>query len=230
MEMVPLTATARAKETAATLRRKGQVPCVLYGNEVQNSPLQCVYNDLFKAYVKAGESTLVELDAGGKKVPVLFHAVQFDVVSNRIAHVDFYAVNLKKEIEAHVPIHFEGESLAVKELAAIFVAVQDHVVVRCLPTALPHHIPVSLEKLAKIHDSILVSDLKMPAGVTVKDDPTAVIATVQEQRKEEEIAPPVAGVPAEGEAAAPAEGEAAAPAEGEAPAKEEKKGGKKEKD
>ncbi|MDD5751759.1 MAG: 50S ribosomal protein L25 [Candidatus Peribacteraceae bacterium] len=228
MEMIPLKATARSSDVSANdLRRKGGVPCVLYGNEVKNAVLQCAVNELTKVYVKAGESTLVELDLDGKKVPVLFHALQFEPASGIIAHVDFYAVNLKKEIEAPVPIRLTGTSLAVKELAGVLVTVQNHVTVRCLPTALPHALEASLEKLTQIHDVITVADLVLPAGVKVQDAPETVLATVQEQRKEEEVQP---AAPAEGavaaEGAAPAEGAAAAPAEGEsaAPAKKEKKG------
>ena len=71
---------------------------------MKNVSLQCAYNDIYKAYASAGRSTLIDLDADGKKVPVLFHKLQFDPVSDKITHVDFYAVDMKKEIEAEVPI------------------------------------------------------------------------------------------------------------------------------
>jgi large subunit ribosomal protein L25 len=234
MDMVPLKATARTAEVSPKdLRKRNSVPCVLYGNEVKNTMVQCGENELLKVYVKAGESTLVELDVDGKKVPVLFHALQFEPVSGRISHVDFYAVNLKKEIEAPVPVRFSGESLAVKELAGIFVTVQHHVTVRCLPTALPHELEASMTKLANLHDVLKVSDLIVPAGVKVKDPADTVIATVQEQRKEEEILPTPEAAAATAEGAAPAEGaegsEGAAgeKAEGAEPSKDKKE--KKEK-
>jgi large subunit ribosomal protein L25 len=239
MEMVPLRATARTQEKSAKeVRRGGAVPCILYGNEVKNTALQCGVNDIAKAFARAGESTLVDLEVDGKKVPVLFHAIQFEPVSGRIMHVDFYAVNLKKEIETPVPVRFTGEAPAVKELSAVFVAVQNHVTVRCLPTALPHDLEAPCGKLVQLHAVLTVADLIVPANVKIKDAPSTVLATVQEQRKEEEIVPVAAAVPAEGEvAAAPAaEGEegveGAKPTEAKepAPAKDEKKEkkGKKE--
>lgn len=230
MEMVALKATARGKQTPKELRRANGVPCVLYGNEVKNTQVECVSIELTKAFTKAGENTLVDLDIDGKKVPVLFHELQYDPITGRITHVDFYAVNLKKEIETHVPLRFTGESLAVKDFAAVIVTVQNHVTVRCLPMALPHDIEVTLAKLAQVHDAVKVSDLTVPAGVTIVDLPETVIVIAQEQRKEEEVvvAPTAAeGVPAEGAAAgaegAPAAEGAAAPAAA-APAKKEKKG------
>ncbi|MEI8230005.1 MAG: 50S ribosomal protein L25 [Candidatus Peregrinibacteria bacterium] len=211
--MVPLKASARdLKVSPGDIRRSNAVPCVIYGNDVANTALSCVANEITKAYTKAGESTIVELELGDKKIPVLFHAVQFEPVSGRIHHVDFYAVNLKKEIEAPVALRFTGESLAVKELSAIFVSVQSHVTVRALPMDLPHDLEAPLSVLAKIHDVIKVSDLILPKGVQVKDQADTVLATVQEQRKEEVVvvAAPVVGA----EGAAPVAGaEGAAPAD-----------------
>ena len=115
MQTVPLTAAARNKDVKAKdLLRENQVPCIMYGNDVENTMLQCVYNEIYKVYATAGASTLVELDVSGKKVPVLFHSLTFDPVSDRITHVDFYAVDMKKEIEAQVPIRFQGEAPAVR--------------------------------------------------------------------------------------------------------------------
>ncbi len=118
-----------------------------------------------KAYVQAGESTLVELDMDGKKLPVLFHRIDFDPVSDRIAHVDFYAVNMKEELEAPVSIRFEGESPAVKDLSAIIVTALDTVTVRCLPTNLPQNLSVDLSKLTEFGATLTIADITLPTMV-----------------------------------------------------------------
>ena len=188
MDTVLLEAKNRQEGVSAkTLRLGGDVPCVLYGNDTENISLQCPLRDLTKVYQKAGESTLVELDIGGKKTNVLIHAVQFDSLRDEITHIDFYAVDMKKEIEANVPIHFVGVSPAVKDLSGVMVTALDHVTVKCLPTNLPHAIDAHLEKLVEFTDAITVADLVIPEGVTVLQDPETMIATVQEPRKEEEV-------------------------------------------
>ncbi len=225
-QLMTLAAQARAAgKKARELRREGLVPCVLYGNEAENTPLQCEYNAVLKTYEQAGESTLVELDAAGKKIPVLFHMVDFDPVTDRISHVDFYAVNMKKEIETYVPVRFTGEAPAVKELGGVLVTVLDHVTVRCLPADLPHEVHADISSLKEFDDHLTVADLVLPERVTVVEPAQQVIASAQEPRRIEEETP---AAPAEGEAAA-AEG-AAAPAEGAegAEKKAEKKTEKKE--
>lgn len=218
MQTIPLKATARAKDKkAAAIRKEGFVPCVVYGNEIkENLSIQCEYNEIRKVYTQAGESTIVDLDIGDKKIPVLFHDMEMESLHNKISHVDFYALNMKKEIETNIPLHIVGESLAVKDLSAILVTVKDHVAVRCLPADLPHQIEVSIESLKEFHDQITVADLKAPKGVTIDEEPETVLLTVQEPRKEEEPLPAATDTPAEGAegAAAPAAegGEGAAPA------------------
>ena len=219
MDMVALSASARSTQASAKqIRHQGQVPCVVYGN-IENTQVQCEENALKKAFVKAGESSLVEIDFDGKKIPVLFHAIDFDPVSDRFRHVDFYAVDMKKEVEAPVSIRLEGESLAVKDMAAIIVTALDTVTVRCLPAKLPHDLPVDLGKLTDFGSTITIADIKVPEGVTIVEPPETVLVLAQQPREEEKEEAPVAA--AEGEAAA-AGAEGAAPAEG-AAASEAKK-------
>ena len=221
MDMIPLKAQVRdASAKPRKMRRDGRVPCVLYGNKIAAVSISCEERELHRVFAKAGESTLVELDMGEKKVPVLFKAITFEPVSGREEHADFYVVDMKQEIETQVPVHFEGEAPAIKEQGGIFVTAYEHVTVRCLPSDLPHNLTVDISGLVELHSSVSVKDLKLPKGVKVMEDPATVLATVQEPRKEEEIAPPAAeAVPVEG--AAPVEGAPAATAEA-APAAAEK--------
>ncbi len=213
MDMVTLSTATRSTDISARqLRRTGVVPCVVYGNKTENVSFQCEVVALTKAYTRAGESTLVELDLGGKKVPVLFHEVKFDPMSDNISHVDFYAVDMNKEVEADVAILFEGESLAVKE-GGILVTTLDSITVRCLPKNLPHNLPIDLSKLVDMESQLTVADIAVPNGVTLLSEPDTVIAIVQEPRAEEVEEAPAADAAAAG--ATPAEGAAAPAAEGE---------------
>ncbi|MBT3293215.1 50S ribosomal protein L25 [Candidatus Peregrinibacteria bacterium] len=183
MDTISLTVTARSSDvTVSALRRDGKVPCVIYGNEQGNQALECVYGEVYKAYASAGESTIVELILGDTMIPVLFHEIQQDPVTDKVIHVDFFAVNMKKEIEAQIPLEFEGESPAVKDLGAMLVTAQDHVQVRCLPSNLPHKISISVESVLEIGSSLQVSDITPMNGVEILDDPTVVLLTAQEPR------------------------------------------------
>jgi large subunit ribosomal protein L25 len=217
MQMVALTAVARSTDMSPKqIRRSGQVPAIVYGN-IENTQIQCDENVLRKAYINAGESTLVNLDIAGTKVPVLFHSIDFDPVTDRFAHVDFYAVNMKEELETSVALRFEGEAPAVKELSAIIVTALDTVTVRCLPSNLPHDLEVDMTKLTEFGATLTVADIKVPKGVVILEDAETVLVVAQQPREEEKEEP---AAPADAAAGAPA-ADGAAPAEGEAAKKEE---------
>ena len=220
MEKLPLKIQARStQESVNAMRARGQVPGIVYGN-IKNTPIAVEEQVLKKTYIKAGESTLVELDLDGKSVPVLFHAIDFDPVSDRMIHADFYAVDMSKEVEAEVHIRLTGESPAVKDLGAILVTALHVVTVKALPANLPHELTVDLSKLAEFGATLTVADIQVPTGVTLLSDASEVIVIAQEPREEEVEAPPVAEAAATAEGATPAEG-AAAPGAADAGKKKE---------
>lgn len=214
MDMITLTATARETgKSPNQLRREKKVPAVVYGNIEGSLAIQCDSAAIHKAFQKAGESALVELDVEGKKIPALFKDISFHPVSGMELHADFFAVNMKEEIETEVPLVTTGESPAVAEQSGILITALDTVTVRCLPAKLPHEIEVDISVLKEFGDVITVADLKLPDGVEIMDDTETVLFTVQQPREDE---PEETVAPAEGDAAT-AEGATPA-AEGEAKA------------
>jgi large subunit ribosomal protein L25 len=78
--------------------------------------------------------------------------------------------------------------------------------VEALPLDLPSHIDVDITPLANLEDTLHVSDITVPEGVTLLTDPEVVIVKVATPRVSLELE----------EAEAAAEGAEAAAAEGEA--------------
>lgn len=181
------------------LRIQGVIPAVLYGPSIKNVNLEIDEKQFEKLYEETGESTLISLEvaeASGKgaekKFLVLVHEVENDALSQRPIHVDFYQPKLDEEITVTVPLVFEGEAKAVKDLGGTLVRNIQEVEVRALPQSLPHEIRVSIEKLNSFEDNVLVGDLVLPKEVKVLKDPSEIIALVLPPEKiEEELARPV---------------------------------------
>lgn len=174
------------------LRKKGFLPAVLYGADVKNIQLEVNTKEFNGIYKEAGESSLVSLYIDDKKIPILIHEVQHNPLTEEPIHVDFYNPSMKKEIEANVPLIFEGESLAVKDLGGTLVKSISEIEVRSLAKNLPHEIKVNIDNLKTFEDSILVKDLNLPDGVTVSQNLEDTIANVAAPQKvEEELAKPI---------------------------------------
>lgn len=171
------------------LRRNGLLPVILYGKNIDNVNLLVDEKEFNRLYKEAGGNTIVVLKREGEEDRnILIHEVERHPVSGRILHADLYQVKMTEKITAEVPLHFVGDSKAVREMDGILITNKSQVEVECLPADLPHEIEVSIEPLDDFEKSIHVSDLKLPPGVVVLDDPEETIATVEPPRSEEELA------------------------------------------
>ncbi|MBP6060614.1 MAG: 50S ribosomal protein L25 [Candidatus Pacebacteria bacterium] len=175
-----------------SLREAGEIPAVFYGAGVASTSIAISKSEFKKAWRGAGESSTVKVDLGDKKVDVLIHEVQVDPVTDEPIHVDFLVIDMTKKIKVGVPLEFVGVSGAVKSGIGNLVKVLHEIEIEALPADLPHNLEVDISKLATLDDNIIVSDIKLPAGVVAVTSGADVVASVVAQVEEkEEVAAPV---------------------------------------
>jgi large subunit ribosomal protein L25 len=220
MEQIAITATKRTVngKSVSKLRKTGTLPAVLYGHKVETQQIQLNERDFAKVLKTAGESTIVNLVVDGQTFPVLIHDVHNHYLTEKPIHVDFFAVNMTEKLKVKVPIHFVGESMAVKSLGGTLTKNLSEVEVECLPADLPHQIEVDISVLATFDDMIRLGDLKLGSKVELVGNPQETVANVTPPRSEEEMksldeavtedVTAVEGVIKPEETAAAAEGEA----------------------
>jgi len=168
-----------------SLRKENLIPAELYGHGIKNIHLTVPAKEFSKVFKIAGESTVITLNLENRKLPVLIYEVSSDPLSDKIIHIDFYAVKMDEKITTSVPLEFIGEAPAVKEKQGVLIKSMQALEIKALPADLPHNLEVELNKLSEIGMSIYVSDLKIPGTVEVLIKPETVIATIIEQAKEE---------------------------------------------
>lgn len=205
------------------LRLEGKVPAVLYGHGITPRSIFVLYNPFKKVLSDAGESTLVDLYIDSEPHKVLIQDVSHDPISGLVTHVDFREVSMTEKLETDITLKFVGDSRAVKELGGVLLKTMNEVKVRCLPSALVHEIEVDLSPLREFGNSIHISDLRLPEGIEILENPTQVVIAATAPREEEVAAPVAAEAPdlsaiktvgEEKRAAKAAEKEAEAKAEG----------------
>jgi len=193
-----------------SLRQQGILPAVLYGHKIKNLNLELDLKEFEKIYKEAGESSLITLViAKGKdeaeasslslnveekkqKFLVLIHDIQFDHLTEKPIHIDFYQPELKEEVEVTVPLIFEGEAPAVKDLGGTLVKNISEVEVKALPQNLSHEIKVDIGNLKTFEDNILIKDLIVSKEVKILKEPEEIVAAVARPEKvEEELEKPV---------------------------------------
>lgn len=191
MEKLELKAKVRTVfgKKVKSLRKNGQIPAILYGHELKKSlPLVINQLDFQKLYKAVGESMIFNLVIDDKeKKKVLIKNIQFDPITLKCNHIDFYQVKMSEKITAKVNLVYEGESPAVKEKGGVLVKNFDTIEVECLPADLPKEIKVNTSVLKTFDDVIKISDLNIPSKVKVLADVNEVVATVSPPRSEEEL-------------------------------------------
>lgn len=191
MEKVYLDAQIReqkGKEAVNALRKQNQIPAVVYGMG-GNTPLSVDHSSLVKLlHQHSAESTVITLKIQGSKsreANVLIKELQRNPVSQDVQHVDFYEISLTKAIQVHVPLELKGEPEGVKHEDGALEHNLWELEIECLPTQIPEDIQVDVSHL-KLNESLHVSDLTLPEGVKVINDPEQIIASVKPPKEEKE--------------------------------------------
>lgn len=166
------------------LRREGWVPGVLYGKDVLN--VQMETKALRRALRIVGTSHLADLDVNGKKRTVLVRDIQQHLTRGDVLHVDFLEVDMKSMLRATVELVPTGEAAPVEEGLGTVTFVVRNVEIECLPDDLVAELPVDLTLIERPDDVIRLTDLVLPEGITLLDDPETVVARFEYEAAEEE--------------------------------------------
>lgn len=173
------------------LRKGGEIPAVFYGAGKDTTSISVPIVEFKKIWKDAGESSAIKISMDDGDIDSLIHEVQVDPVTGEPIHADFLAIDMKKKIRVNVPLMFEGVSDAVKSGIGNLVKVMHEFEIEALPKDLPHSLTVDISKLKALNDQIFVSDVKLPVGIVVINEPTEVVASIVEQVEEKEETAPV---------------------------------------
>lgn len=188
------------------LRAQGYIPAIVYGKEIDSTPVAIKLSDFREGLAKNGKNAVfnVELE-NGKTFPMVIKEIQYDILKNDYLHVDLQQVSLTEKRKATVPVRLLGspDGIVVHHI--------DEIEVECLPLDMPEYIEADISGLT-IGDNLFAKDLKLPENVELVSDPEDVIVSVTEVRQAAEAE--------EGEAAEEGAAEAAAGDTAEAPAAE----------
>ena len=192
------------KEISKKLRAAGKVPAVVYGGHKEPVAIEVDRKTVAELITKSDHGVrsifLLKMAGSDQQRHAMIKDIQMDPINRKMIHIDFVRVVMDEVIRTSVPVHLNGTPIGVKEGGLLDFQVRE-LHVECLPNAIPDTIEVNIEHLAH-HDYIRISDLKVPEGVKVLDDPERVVVGVTHAKAEAVVE--VAAVDA---AAAPAEPE-----------------------
>lgn len=205
------------KGAARKLRAAKSIPAVAYGPAVGTEYLALDPHAFQMQRAQYGGNHIFEVAVeGGKTFKALIREVQVDPVSQKLLHVDLYALDMTKPIRVEIPVELHGKPVGFLE-GGILQHTLRKVLVECLPSNIPTKLTADVSHLA-LNQSLHASEIKLPDGVKLIMAHDEAVASVVSP--EQEVA---AAAATDAAGAAPAAGAAAAKDGGKDAAKEGKK-------
>ena len=168
-------------KVARRLRKTGMVPAIIYGHKEATVAVSIKSDELTKA-IRTGVR-LVDLKLGAKALEkALIRDVQWDYLGHDVLHVDFARVAADEKILIDVRVELRGTAPGVAHGGNLIQPLHS-LHVECLVTNIPESIRVAINDL-DLNQAIHVKELKLPEGVTVKNDADAIVVQVVPQQVE----------------------------------------------
>lgn len=191
MATASLSATRRTgtgKGAARTLRREGSIPGVIYGHKREPQALAVAARDLEKLLERiSADNTVIDLAIEGGSARALIREIQRHPFKRQILHVDFQEVVAGEMMTVRVPIRLVGTPVGVRLGGGIIDHPLRELTISVDPSNIPNHIDVDVNDL-ELGGSVHVSQVQVPAGVTVLDEPGAAVVVIATPRAAVEAA------------------------------------------
>jgi large subunit ribosomal protein L25 len=171
--------TGRPTGSAASrrLRREDKIPGVLYGHGMTPLSVTVERRELRHAVSGgSGMNTLLTLQVDGKNYPAIIKDLQRHPVRRTVTHIDFIQVSLDEQITVGVPIVLEGEAKAVLNNGGLVDPALNDLEITTTPDNIPDSIVIDITNMQP-GDVIRLSDITLPANVTVSLDPETPLVT-----------------------------------------------------
>jgi len=177
---LPAEARGRAGKGASRAhRRDGRVPAVIYGAGETATTIH-LEEKLLTKLLHTGHfmNSVVEITLDGVTHKTLPRDVQFHPVNDRPIHVDFLRVSADSKISVWVPVRFENEALSPGlKRGGVLNVVRHEIELKCPADLVPHDVVVDVTGF-EVGDSIHISVVKLPEGVTTVIDRDFTVATI----------------------------------------------------
>lgn len=192
--------TETGKGATKRLRLTGRLPAVMYDGAGKSLLIDVEEKEFTKLFRTITESTLVAVKIEGKKDVVVFvKDVQYNIIIDKITHVDFYEVEQGKILRTKIQIKLSGSPEGVR-LGGVLESGITEIEVMCLPKDLPERIIADVSNL-QLNHSLHVKDLIISDKVKVLTDPELAVAMLKYTKldtpepTEEAIVPAVTATP-----------------------------------
>jgi len=187
MKHIQISGSARTtgrKADVKSVRKDEKVPCVFYGQGIENINFS-IEEKTLKLITDTPYSYIVDLTIDGKTYMAKLQDVQYHPVNDNAIHADFLAVAEDKPVTILVPIKIVGNSEGVKQGGKLAVQVRK-LKVCGLAANIPDELPVDITTL-QIGKRITAADLNYD-NIQIVSPKATIVCSVKSTRAAVEAA------------------------------------------
>lgn len=175
------------KGVARKLRQKGRVPAVVYGGHKEPVSISVDQKSVFELVRKSEHGIrsifLLKMADSDQSRHAMIKDIQMNPISRKMNHIDFVRVVMDEVVRVTIPVRVSGTSIAVRNGEGVLDFQARELHVECLPGSIPDEFVVDVSSL-KLHDVIRVSDLEIPEGVEMLEEPDRLVVSIATLRAE----------------------------------------------
>ena len=187
MKQISINGTLRTdlgKKATKEVRKSGNVPCVLYGEQKGENGLPVaihfeVNEKEINKVIYTPNVYLVLVNINGVEHKAIIKEVQFHAVKDNVLHVDFYEVTDEKPIVVSIPVTATGLAEGVRAGGKLLGMVRK-LSVKAQYAAIPEKLVVDVTKLG-LGKSIKVGDLAFE-GLEIVTPKEVIVYTIKMTR------------------------------------------------
>ncbi len=155
------------KGELSTLRKKGEVPGIIYGGKNPNQKVS-ISTKKVKSLIEKENflSNVLELKIDGKNQNVIPREIKYDIITDEPIHVDFLRIVEGTKIILEIPVKFiNNEKSPGLKRGGVLNIVRRKVELKCPTENIPTELIIDLDGV-DIGDSFKISSIKLPENVT----------------------------------------------------------------
>ena len=176
------------KVAARQMRRAGQLPAVIYGHGETPVSLSVNAKEFSDLLAHHGLHSLLVLKGESNETAII-KKIERHPVKGIPATIDFQRVSRDEKITAKIALVLENEPLDVKTGDGLLVQSLHEIEISALPGEIPESISVDISHLVLNGPAVHISEITVPAGVTILTNGEEAIAAVNTPKKVDLDAP-----------------------------------------
>lgn len=165
------------RKSASDLRASRRVPAVLYGPNVTDNIHFSVEEIALEKILSVPTTKLQDITIDGQNYRTLLKNVEFDPITDKPLHADFYVLSDSHPVSLKVPIRLIGTPRGVLEGGGRMFQPLKIMRIKVLPDKIPADFSLDVSHL-KIGDALRVSDVDMD-GIIPLDASTRTIVVIK---------------------------------------------------